>query len=135
MTVRGSCLCGDVGYEMTADPVAIFHCHCSRCRKARGTAHATNLIVALDGFRYVRGEELLTEFKPKDAARFKHVFCRACGASMPNTDPARGFVIIPMGSFDDAPAPCGVQHIHVGSKAAWDVITDDLPQHENGPVR
>src|SRR5207249_12306987 len=41
---RGSCLCGGVAYEIggsVAGPIA--NCHCSRCRKARAAAHASNL--------------------------------------------------------------------------------------------
>jgi hypothetical protein len=30
--VRGSCLCGDVRYEVTGDAEEMHHCHCSRCR-------------------------------------------------------------------------------------------------------
>ena len=44
--MRGSCLCGSVAFEI-AGPVAgpIVNCHCSRCRKARAAAHASNLFV------------------------------------------------------------------------------------------
>jgi hypothetical protein len=34
-----------------------------------------------------------------------------------------------MGSLDDDPPIRPQYHIFVGSKAGWDRITDDLPQH------
>jgi hypothetical protein len=37
--------------------------------------------------------------------------------------------IVPMGALDDDPGVRPQAHIFVGSKAPWDVITDDLPQH------
>lgn len=104
-----------------------------RRRKARGTANATNLLLPLDGLRYLRGEELLSKYALPQAKYFAHWFCRVCGASMPRFDVARGITIVPMGSFDDDPGARPDRHIHVGSKAAWDTINDDLPQFEAGP--
>jgi hypothetical protein len=135
MTVRGSCLCGAVGYEILGPPIGVFHCHCSRCRKARGTAHATNMALRPDAFRYVRGEDRLSSYKPPDADRFTHVFCSTCGSSMPFVSPYRPIVVLPMGSLDDPPPPFSAEHIFVASKASWDVITDSLPQHPEGPNR
>lgn len=93
------------------------------------------MAVPIDGVRFVRGENELTTFKPEDALRFKHVFCKTCGSSMPNLDRDRGWAVVPMGSLDDPPPAFMAQHIFVGSKAPWDEITDDLPQHEAGPPR
>src|SRR6202034_265236 len=42
-TVKGSCLCGAVKYEVTGEPKRFYHCHCSRCRKVTGTGHASNM--------------------------------------------------------------------------------------------
>jgi hypothetical protein len=131
--VKGSCLCGGVAFEMTGTPYRVTHCHCSRCRKVRGTANATNVLVPLDGIRYVRGEDLLTTFKPPDAKTFMHVFCRVCGSSMPRLDEGRSIAIVPMGSFDDDPGVRPERHIFVDSRAPWDEITDTLPQFPGMP--
>lgn len=113
---------------MTGTPIRVAHCHCSRCRKARGTAHATNIALPIEGVRFVRGAELLTTYRVPDAKYFTHVFCRVCGSSMPNLEEARSIAIVPMGSLDDDPGFRPERHIHVGSKAPWDEIHDDLPR-------
>lgn len=118
---------------MTGTPLRVNHCHCSRCRKARGVANATNLLVPLEGFRFLRGAEFLTVYKPSEAKTFRHVFCRVCGASMPNQDESRGIAVIPMGCFDQDPGVRPERHIFVDSKAAWDVISDDLPRFPGAP--
>ena len=41
----GSCLCGEVRFEVTGDFERFFLCHCGRCRKDTGSAHAANLAV------------------------------------------------------------------------------------------
>ena len=132
-SVRGSCLCGGIEFEMTAEPQGATHCHCSRCRKTRGTGHATNLIVPLDGFRYLRGEELLTKYRLPQAQHFAHWFCSTCGSTMPRFDEGRGFGVIPMGAFDEDPGARPARHIHVASMAPWDTICDDLPRFEGEP--
>ena len=132
-SVKGSCLCGGIEFEMTDTPRGATHCHCSRCRKTRGTANATNLLVSLSGLRFLRGEELLGKYKAPGAKFFAHWFCKECGSTMPRFDEERGFAIIPMGAFDGDPGARPSRHIHVASKAPWDVISDDLPQFEAGP--
>jgi hypothetical protein len=44
-TLKGSCLCGVVKYEVTGEPSRFYHCHCSRCRKVTGTGHASNMFL------------------------------------------------------------------------------------------
>jgi hypothetical protein len=131
--VKGSCLCGAVAFVMTGTPTRVNHCHCSRCRKVRGTANATNLFVPLAGVQYLRGQDQLTSYKPPDARTFTHVFCRVCGASMPRLDDNRQIAIIPMGAFDDDPGMRPERHIFVDSRAAWDEITDGLPTFPGAP--
>jgi len=127
-TITGSCLCDRVGYALSRPPARMRHCHCSRCRKARAAPHATNAYTDLAGFRFTRGEDELTSYRVPDARYFASVFCRTCSAPMPRVDPSRDLVVIPGGSFDDDPGVRPTEHIHVGSKAAWFEISDDLKQ-------
>jgi hypothetical protein len=129
-TVRGSCLCGGVAYEVEGDLEAIIHCHCSRCRKARSAAHASNLFAEVSRFRWLRGQPLLESYRVPEAKRFTACFCRVCGSSLPRVDQDRRRVVIPAGSVDGDPGARERFHIFCGSKAAWFEIADDLPQFE-----
>ncbi len=130
---RGSCLCGEVGYVVEGAAVRCHHCHCSRCRKAKAAAFASNLFTAADGVRFTRGEELLSSYKVPEAKYFTQVFCRVCGSPMPRFDRDRNLAIVPMGSLDDDPGIRVNRHIFVGSKAPWYAIADDLPQYVEIP--
>jgi hypothetical protein len=132
--VRGSCLCGAVRYEARGEPLRVWNCHCSRCRKARGAAHASNLFMPFDGFAFTQGEDALRSFKVPEALRFTQVFCRTCGSAMPRVDTERGFAVVPMGSVDGDAGVRPSRHIFVASKAPWFEITDDLPQHAELPA-
>src|SRR5882672_11159161 len=132
-TPRGSCLCGAVAFRIEAEPIVARSCHCRRCRKARGAAHATNMLVAIDGLRFTRGESELASYKIPEAKFYTQVFCRICGSKAPRVDAGRGFAIVPMGSLDDDPGIRPSEHIWVGSKAPWDDIHDDLPRYDEAP--
>jgi hypothetical protein len=130
--VEGSCLCGAVAYELR-NPLRIYHCHCTRCRRGRSSAHATNLFVNLSDFAFKRGEELVAQFKVPDAKFFTVAFCTRCGGGAPRISRERGFVSVPAGTLDTDPGIRPVAHIYVGSKAPWFEITDGVPQHAEMP--
>ncbi len=129
----GSCLCGDVAYEITGAPVAMYQCHCSRCRKGRGAAHGANLFYALDQFRWTRGEEQVVDYRLPQAVRFGVAFCRRCGGSTPRVSKEIGRIVAPAGALDTDPGMRPIAHIFVGSKAPWFEITDSVPQMEGAP--
>jgi hypothetical protein len=130
---RGSCLCGAVGFILEGEPTRCHHCHCSRCRKARGAAHASNVFTAADGVRFTRGEDRLASYKLPGARYFAQVFCRDCGSPMPRVDRERGLAVVPLGALDDDPGMQPQRHIFVGSKAPWYTIADALPQDAEFP--
>ena len=132
-TVRGSCLCGAVAYEITTPIKAAYNCHCSRCRKARAAAHATNGFTSADGVKFVRGGDSLVSFRLPGARYFTQVFCPICGSGMPRIDAERGIAVIPFGSLDDDPGCVGADHIFVESKAPWYAITSSHPQYPGPP--
>ncbi len=128
----GSCLCGEVAYEVRA-PVRMYHCHCSRCRRARGAAHTTNMFSNLADFAFTRGEQLVTEYKVPEAARFGVAFCTRCGGKVARVSRERKVVVVPVGALDTDPGMRPQANIFVASKAPWFDITDALPQFAEMP--
>jgi hypothetical protein len=128
--VPGSCLCGGMAWETSGKPLFVMNCHCSRCRRGRGAAHATNAFYKLDQFRWVRGEELTESFKVPDAQFFTQDFCRRCGSVAPRLMPAFNRVLVPVGAMDSDPGVPPAGNIFVAYKAPWFEITDGFPQFE-----
>ena len=128
--VTGSCLCGDVAFRAGGTPLRITNCHCTRCRRGRSAAHATNFFYPLDLFTFTRGESQLSDYKVPEARFFGVAFCSRCGSAAPRISRERGFAVIPGGALDSDPGVGPTSHIFVGSKANWFDITDQLPQHE-----
>lgn len=130
---RGSCLCGAVAFVVEGEALRCWHCHCTRCQRARSAAFASNLVTRADGVRFTRGEDQLVDYKLPEATHYTVTFCRACGSGVPRRDPSRDLAIIPLGSLDDDPGLQPSGHIFVGSMPAWDVIADSLPQYDEYP--
>ncbi len=131
--VLGSCLCCGVAFELDGAPEMMRNCHCSRCRRARSAAFATNLFYPAERLRFVRGEELVAAYKLPEAERFGNNFCRRCGSLVPRVAPGRPYAVVPAGALDTDPGARASAHIFVGSKAPWWEITDDLPRHAEMP--
>ena len=128
---KGSCLCGAVTYELRGELGPIVFCHCSRCRKAQGTAFGTNSPVKASEFHLLGGQDALKEFESSPG---KHrVFCSHCGSPVYSRNTAiPGTLRLRIGLLDTPIAARPVAHIYASSHAEWEDILDALPQHEAG---
>ena len=75
--ITGSCLCGSVKFEVTPPFAAFRYCHCSRCQKATGSAHASNAFIPVTQFKWLAGEALIKHFDLPGAKRFAVVVLHA----------------------------------------------------------
>ena len=86
MSIKGSCCCGGVRFELFEPPLLMGTCHCSRCRKAGSGVYA---YVRAEAFHWLAGEDLLTRYRPKPPFRFTRSFCKRCGTSLGDPDSGR----------------------------------------------
>ncbi|MGH1486098.1 MAG: GFA family protein [Cellvibrionaceae bacterium] len=133
--IHGSCLCGKVSYKISRDLGIFQYCHCSRCRKFTGSAHATNLLVAPDAFRWLSGEEYVGRYEPEDTRHFATSFCQFCGSSLPWLGKTRRSVVIPAGTLDDDPVTRPQWNIFCDSKADWYTDPKQLPEYDQLPPK
>lgn len=132
--LNGSCLCGAVKYEVTGEATRFFHCHCSRCRKATGTGHASNLFLQPGELKWLQGEDQVRSFKLPDAKRFTNTFCATCGGRLPRQAPGTDVVLVPAGSLDcDAPIKPQAR-IFMAWSAKWACAGDGLPAYPELPT-
>jgi hypothetical protein len=130
LELHGSCLCGGVAFAVDLPFDRFIHCHCSRCRKATGTAHATNAAVKAAALRWLRGEELLVRYDLPTARSFATSFCRTCGSPLPHLTRSGREVIIPAGAFDDELGVTPQRHMHWASRADWYADASQLPKED-----
>jgi hypothetical protein len=128
--LAGSCLCGTIRFELTSEPLIMVNCHCSRCRRGRSAAHATNLFVFPRQLHWLAGEASVRVFDLPGAERFGINFCPTCGSGVPRQSAKIGRVNVPAGSLDGDPGIAPAYHIFAASRAPWFEIDDALPRHE-----
>ena len=116
---RGSCLCGDVAFEVEGPFDRFLNCHCSRCRKASGTAHSCEVIVQASALRWLRGEASVARFDLALTRSFATAFCKRCGGPMPHLTRSGREAIIPAGGFDQPLGTAPDRHAHWSSRADW----------------
>ena len=130
---KGSCLCGEVAYEIEG-PFKVFqYCHCSRCRKFTGSVHASNLFVPPERFKWTRGEEFVGRYEHSEAKYFASNFCKQCGSSLPWAVQGGKNIVVTAGTLDDDPGIKPKWNVFWKSKACWYEGADALPKHDDLP--
>ena len=127
-TVTGSCLCGSVKFEIKPPFADFRYCHCSRCRKASGSAHAANAFVPQSQFAWSTGEALIRRFDLPGAKRFAVWFCTQCGSRVPHKISGRDDFLVPAGLLDSDPIMRPKNSIFWDSKAPWYVEPREIPK-------
>jgi hypothetical protein len=131
-TVRGSCLCGGVIFEMSPPYLFFNQCHCSRCRKSTGSAFGANILVKARQFRWLQGKELVGWWELPEAQYFCTGWCTTCGSTLPwKSRNGKGF-LVPAGSLDDDPGAIPNSNTFWASRAPWAVDTAGLPTFDEG---
>ncbi|WP_193176546.1 GFA family protein [Oricola nitratireducens] len=129
-THTGSCLCGAVTFEITGDFDKFFLCHCSRCRKFSGTAHASNLFSSDARITWLSGEDKVKPFEVP-GTRFSKNFCAECGSPLPRQ---RGEgVMVPAGCLDTPVEIKPDAHIFFADRANWDEHLEDVETFDQRP--
>ena len=131
--LKGKCLCEGVKIEIDAALGPVIACHCSRCRRATGSAFNPNASVPADKYRIVAGQELVREFIRSPG--MYSAFCVQCGSPLygrSETFPTMWRVRL--GTLEDTQGARPIAHIFTGSKADWFEIRDDIEQFEEFPT-
>ena len=130
--ITGSCLCGDISYEISQNVGDIAHCHCIKCRKAHGAAFSSVAKIEDQNF-LLRDESQYLKSYESSEGKHRH-FCSNCGsqiyAKRDNTD----FIILRLGTLNDE-SMVGSQyqetkHIWLAEKACWYELHSDLEEQK-----
>ncbi len=128
----GSCLCGQVKFEMNSNFESFFLCHCQYCQKDTGSAHAANLFSSNANLNWLSGKELVKTFNLKDTRHIKS-FCSHCGSALPSIQENGKITVVPAGCLDSSIDMKPLAHLFFKSKAEWDNELSSLPTFDTFP--
>jgi len=120
MISTGSCLCGNVTYQVQGPLRPVVYCHCAQCRKTSGH-HVAASSAPRDNVE-IKGE--LRWYRSSATAR--RGFCPTCGGNLFWDGPGENISIM-AGTLDNADIQA-MGHIFVADKAGYVKICDGLPQ-------
>lgn len=125
MRIKGSCLCGDVRFELQGDAWRFFICHCTHCQKDTGSAFAANVFFQHSQLQWLSGEAQVVNFRLPHSRHVKS-FCRHCGSALPRAL-GDGACLVPSGCVDDQLRVAPAAHIFTASQACWETQLRDIP--------
>ncbi|KAJ5371901.1 hypothetical protein N7517_003907 [Penicillium concentricum] len=97
----GSCLCHNLKYEYTSEPITKATCHCLSCRKISGGTHTLNLLIPEDKFRVTEGTATSYTEMHESGMKLTINFCSKCGCYIYKThEKFPGMVVILAGTLD-----------------------------------
>ncbi|TBV10369.1 GFA family protein [Stutzerimonas kirkiae] len=130
---RGSCLCGSITYRIEGDLGPVAFCHCSRCRKANGSAFLAAAQVAPEALNLHDRDGSLRSFESSPGVL--RYFCGTCASPLYSRRQGTPDILrLRIGTLD-TPLPVKPQmQIFYADKAGWYDCASDIPTHDQRPT-
>jgi hypothetical protein len=124
----GGCLCGQVRWEATAEPINVRQCHCRNCQRATGGAFFARALFMDDDV-----ERTGNTTRWASSERLHRLSCTRCGTPV-FAEPQDGpWIAVALTTLDDPSALTPGSHIWVSRKLPWvHIDADGLPQFPQG---
>jgi hypothetical protein len=133
--LSGGCLCEEIRYQCSAEPVFSANCHCRDCQQTSGSGFAATFFVPEDSVS-ISGEVKYYDKNGDSGHRIRRGFCPTCGSQLfgkPEIVP--GVLGIRAGSLDNPALFHPTMDIYTASAQPWDFMNPDLPKFSQLPPR
>lgn len=128
----GSCLCGKVKFEVEGNFESFYLCHCKRCQKDTGSAHAANLFSEDAKLKWLSDIDEIKTFNLPSTRHIKS-FCGTCGSAVPSLQMEGKLLVVPAGSLDTDIEISPTAHIFCSSRLSWEDGLGDIKRFEKYP--
>jgi len=134
MTERtGGCLCGQVRFRLSADPVTSRICWCRDCQHIAGNG-TVNAIFPRDSIE-VTGSTSAYVSSAESGNLVTRRFCPQCGSHLFADSSGRaGFTVVRIGALDDPSSIQPAMNIWRTSAPSWACLDAALPVAERQPA-
>jgi hypothetical protein len=133
MTERtGGCLCGEVRYRLTAEPIVARICWCHDCQHIAGNGTANAIFPAAN----IEITGSVSEYvSMADSGNYiTRRFCSLCGCHLFADSSGRpGFSVVRLGTLDDPSSIKPQANIWSGSAPSWACLDASIPRFEQQP--
>ena len=123
-SLRCSCLCGGVVFEIPATFERSAFCHCTTCKKISGGVGTASAFVDPTSIRFIRGQQLLQTYQPSEGTA--KTFCSICGSNLFGGGwPHSGKASVRLSAIDSPFETKPQSHGFTRSVAPWETLPND----------
>lgn len=129
----GGCLCGQVRYRLTGEPVATRICWCRDCQHIAGNGTANTLFpsAAIE----VTGTPADYQRTADSGQQVRRRFCARCGCHLFADSTGRpGFTVVRVGTLDEPSSVQPSANIWSGSAPGWACLDERLDRLQGQPL-
>jgi hypothetical protein len=130
----GGCQCGQIRYEIRAEPLTLYACHCKECQKQSSSAFGMSMPVACDAVILLKGQPKEWKRVSESGREVSCLFCGNCGTRLFHNS-ARDPTItnVKPGTLDDTSGLSPVGHLWTRSSQGWVILNENLLNYETQP--
>jgi hypothetical protein len=125
----GGCACGAIRYEVSADPIVMFNCHCRDCQKTTGGPYTPVFYVPAKAFKITKGSPKYFDTTSEMVGENQRSFCPKCGSRLFGGKSEQGQGIA-ASSLDDPSLYKPQFEIWTSDAQPWDHMDPKLPKFE-----
>ena len=131
---EGGCLCGEVRYRLTDDPVTCYACHCTDCQTATGSAFGLTMICQAAHLVSIGVAPEGVEIELPDGRSKRANRCARCLVNVWGAPRALPHVLsLHPGTLDDVSWATPIGHMWTRSAQSWVVLDPAMVQFERQP--
>ena len=130
----GGCQCGRIRYEIRAEPLTLYACHCTECQKQSSSAFGMSMPVPQDAVVILQGQSKQWRRVGASGREVTCLFCGDCGTRLfhhPTRNPK--IINIKPGTLDDTSGLKPVGNLWTRSAQPWVVLSEQMLNYEGQP--
>jgi hypothetical protein len=130
----GGCQCGQICYEIHAQPLTLYLCHCKECQKQSSSAFGMSLTVPRDAVILVQGQPKTWTRKADSGRDVTCSFCGNCGTRLFHDRAYNPETInVKAGTLNDTSGLSPVGNLWTSSAQPWMPLSDQTLNYEEQP--
>lgn len=123
----GGCQCGQIRYEIQAEPLTLYVCHCTECQRQSSSAFGMSMPVPRQALKLLQGHPKQWSRPAASGRTVVCFFCGECGTRLFH-QPTRNIKItnIKPGTLDDTSGLQPVANLWTASAQPWITLSDGM---------